>query len=238
LDLYSVNGELIVTPSSDGSVHVQGQKDVHSGGDPRTVHYAVVRDGTKLVICALWGDNGTCDADGMHGNSRGNDDGDRRRNVSVKLAVQVPANIRTSGSTVNGEVSVERLSSDVRARTVNGSVRVSQVTGEVSAKTVNGDVTVDTRGGPVSAETVNGAVHATFANQGSADMRFRSVNGEIDIDAPPTLNADVELSTLNGSIESSYQLEYDRGHRRASGTVGKGGPNLRASTVSGSISLH
>jgi len=90
----------------------------------------------------------------------------------------------------------------------------------------------------VSAETVNGSIDATMASQGSSDMRFRSVNGGIDINAPDALNADVELSTVNGSIDSKFSLSYDRRHRHAEGTVGHGGPNLLASTVNGSVTLH
>ncbi|HEY5087394.1 MAG TPA: DUF4097 family beta strand repeat-containing protein [Gemmatimonadaceae bacterium] len=237
LHLFNINGALHFTASSDASVHVQAEKHVHSGGDPRTVHYAVVRDGNNVTICAMWNDSATCDADGMHSTER-NDNGDRRRNVTADISVQVPAGVRTNGNSVNGEVSVEHIASDVRANTVNGTVRVTQVTGQVEARSVNGEVDVDTRGGPVSAETVNGSIHASMGSQGTGDMRFRAVNGDIEISAPSSLNADVELTTVNGSIDSKYPLDFDRRHRRASGVVGKGGPRLTASAVNGSITLN
>ncbi len=239
LRLFNVNGALRFTASPDGSVHVQAEKHVHSGGDPRTVHYAVVRDGNNLVICALWNDDATCDAEGMHSRDRDwNDGGDRRRNVAAEFAVQVPSGVRANGNTVNGDVTMERIASDVRANTVNGSVRVTQVTGQVTARTVNGGVNVDTRGGNVSAETVNGSVHAAMASQGRGDMRFRTVNGDIEVTGPSQLNADVELSTLNGSIDTKYTLNFDRRRRHADGVVGNGGRRLTASTVNGSISLQ
>ena len=237
--LYNINGALHFTASPDASVHVQAEKHVGSGGDPRTVHYAVVRDGNNVTICALWNDDATCDADGMHGRQRMNDDNNgRRRNVTAEISVRVPAGVSVRGSTVNGEVSAERIASDVRVNTVNGTVRVAQVTGEVRAQTVNGDVTVDTRGGPVSAQTVNGDVTASFANQGSGDMRFRTVNGDIEVNGPSALNADVEISTVNGSIDSKYALNFDRRRRHADGIVGKGGDRLTATTVSGSVTLR
>lgn len=239
LRLYNLNGALHFTRSSDATVHVQADKHVHSGGDPRSVHYAVVRDGNNLVICAMWSDDAICDASGMHSTDHedgGN--GDRRRNVTAELSVQVPAGVQTNGSTVNGEVSVERVDSDVRANTVNGTVRVTQVTGQVRARTVNGDVTVDTRGGPVSAETVNGSVKVSMGSTGTADMRFRTVRGDIDITAPAPLNADVELSTLNGSIDSKYPLDFDRDRHRGHGEIGNGSRRLTASTVNGSITLR
>jgi hypothetical protein len=239
LRLYSINGALHLAPASDGSVHVQATKHVNSGGDPRSVHYAVVRDGNNLVICALWNDDATCDANGMRGNGHGDhDDNGDRRNVTAEITVQIPAGVHTNGNTINGDVTVDRVDSDVRAGTVNGSVRVTRVSGQVRARTVNGDVTVDTRGGPVSAETVNGSVKVAMGTTGTTDMRFRTVSGDIDITAPAPLNADVELSTLNGSIESKYPLDFDRDHHRARGTVGNGSRHLSANTINGSITLH
>jgi hypothetical protein len=236
--LFNVNGAIHFTPSSDGSVHVQAAKHVHSGGDPRTVHYAVVRNGNDVTICAMWSDNATCDADGVQGSSdREGSNGDRRRNVAAEFTVQIPAGVNTNGNSVNGDVSVERLAANVKANTVNGAVRVQQVTGQVEARSVNGDVDVDTRAGVVSAQTVNGAVHASMAADGNGDMRFRSVNGDVDITGPAQMNADVSLSTLNGSIDTRYPLNFDRRRRHADGVIGSGGRHLTASTVNGSISL-
>lgn len=237
LKLYSLNGALHFTASPDASVHVQAEKHVHSGGDPRSVHYAVVHEGNSLIICAMWSDNSTCDAEGVH-NNNSNNNGDRRRNVTAEISVQVPNGVNTDANTVNGEVSVDGISSDVMARTINGSVRVSQVSGQVSARSVNGDVTVDTRGGTVSAETINGSVHASMGSGGSGDMRFRTVNGNIDIAAPAQLNADVRLSVANGSIDSKYPLNFDKRHTRGDGVVGNGGRRLIANSVNGSITLH
>jgi hypothetical protein len=238
LRLYNINGAMRFGASPDGSVHVQAEKRVGSGGDPRTVHYAVVRDGNDVTICALWNDNATCDSNGMHGGERIRDGNSRRRNVTADFSVQIPNGVRLNGNTVNGDVTVERVTSDVRAATVNGTVRVSQTAGPVRARTVNGDVSVDTRGGPVSAETVNGSVHTSFASQGDGDMRFRTVNGDIDVTGPSSLNADVEISTINGSISSKYPLNFGRNRRSASGTVGSGGGLLTAKTVSGSVTLR
>jgi hypothetical protein len=237
LAVYDLNGAMHFTPSSDGNVHVDAQKHVHDGGDPTAVHYAVVRDGNNLVICAMWRDDATCDASGAHGGDH-SDRADRRRNVTAEFSVQVPAGVRLNGNTVNGDVSVERIASDVRANTVNGVVRVTQVSGEVRARTVNGDVKVDTRSGTVSGETVNGSVDATMGSGGSGDMRFRTVNGSITINGPSSLNADVDLRVMNGSIDSKYSLNFDRHRRHADGTIGSGGRSLSASTVNGSITLH
>ena len=236
--LYNVNGPVHVTASSDNSVHVRAEKHVRSGGDPSAVHYAVVRGNNGTTICALWSDEATCDERGARNNSIHTGSWDRRQNVEVAFEIQVPSGVRASMNTVNGELEIARINSEVIARTVNGAVQVTQVGASVMAHTVNGDISVDTRGGPVSAETVNGSITASMAAQGSADMHFKTVNGTIDIDAPQSLNASVELSTVNGSVESKFPLSFDRRRRHAEGTVGSGGPTLMASTVNGSVTLR
>lgn len=236
--LYNVNGPVHVTASGDNAVHVRAEKHVRSGGDASVVHYAVVRGNDGVTVCALWSDDATCDERGARNNNIHTGSWDRRQNVEVAFEIQVPGGVRASMNTVNGELEVSRVTSEVIARTVNGAVQVTQVGASVIARTVNGDVSVDTRGGPVSAETVNGSITASMAAQGSADMRFKTVNGTIDIDAPSALNASVELSTVNGSVESKFPLEFDRRRRHAEGTVGKGGPTLLAATVNGSVTLR
>lgn len=235
--LYNVNGPVHVTASGDNAVHVRAEKHVRAGGDASAVHYAVVQ-GDGVTVCALWNDDATCDERGARNNNIHTGSWDRRQNVEVAFEIQVPSGVRASMNTVNGELDVSRVNSEVTARTVNGAVQVTQVGASVVARTVNGDISVDTRGGPVSAETVNGSITASMAAQGSADMRFKTVNGTIDIDAPSALNASVELSTVNGSVESKFPLSFDRRRRHAEGTVGSGGPTLLASTVNGSVTLR
>ncbi len=235
VQVFNVNGALHFSQSSDATVHVRAEKHVRSGGDPRAVHYAVVRDGTNLTICVLWSDDASCEASGMRGGDR---DNDRGRNVSVEVTLQLPAGIRAIGNTVNGDIAIDHINSDVRAGTVNGSVRVTNSSGAVRARSVNGSVNVETRGGPVSAETVNGSINVSMGASGNADMRFRTVSGDIDISVPSSLKAEIDLNTLNGSINSKFPLDYDRDHHRGRGTVGSDGRRLSASTVNGSITLH
>jgi DUF4097 and DUF4098 domain-containing protein YvlB len=185
-----------------------------------------------------------CDEDGLHSRRRDDDDDDRdrdRRDVKVRFTVRIPSGVRLSAGTVNGEMRVRDLSSDVRASTVNGRVEVRNVGGEVRATTVNGGVDVTTRNGPVEATTVNGSVNVRMAalrNEG--DMRFHTVNGDVTVETPPSLDARVSLSTLHGSISSDYPVQITGrfGPRRASGTIGKGGREIEMETVNGSIELR
>ncbi len=133
-----------------------------------------------------------------------------------------PESVRFEGYTVNGEVDVDGAEADVRVETVNGDVEV-RTTGFAEASTVNGDITC-------------------FLGTSSlpADVEFETVNGSIRVEMPEGLNADLHASTVNGSIESDFPiLVTGRVTRRTlRGEIGAGGPELRVSTVNGSIQLR
>jgi hypothetical protein len=223
--ISSVNGPVTVEPSPDNMVHVRAEKDL-GRGRVSDVAFQVVQSGGDVRVCALWR-NDTCDEDGLHSRRRDrdyDDDDDRdRRNVKVRFIVRIPSGVRVGAGTVNGEMRVRDVSSDVRASTVNGGV----------------DVT--TRNGPVEATTVNGSVNVRMSALGrEGDMRFHTVNGDVIVETPSSLDARVSLSTLHGSISSDYpvQLSGRFGPRRASGTIGKGGREIDMETVNGSIELR
>ena len=242
--LSSVNGPVTVEPSNDNMIHVRAEKEV-GRGSVSDVAFQVIQSGGDVRICALWRRD-VCDEDGLHSRRRDDDDDDRdrdrdRRDVKVRFIVRIPSGVRLSAGTVNGEMRVRDLSSDVRASTVNGGVEVRNVGGEVRATTVNGGVDVTTRNGPVEATTVNGSVNVRMAAlRNDGDMRFSTVNGNIIVETPPSLDARVSLSTLHGSISSDYPVQITGrfGPRRASGTIGRGGREIEMGTVNGSIELR
>jgi DUF4097 and DUF4098 domain-containing protein YvlB len=94
--------------------------------------------------------------------------------------------------------------------------------------------------GTASATTVNGSVTARIGAL-SDDLEFSTVNGRVRVEMPQAVNADVRGSTVHGSIYSDFPLQVrgrSWGNRRVSGTIGKGGHELRLSTVNGSIELR
>ncbi len=239
--LSSINGPVTVEPSSDNMVHVRAEKDVGTRGRISDVAFQVIQQGGDVRICALWRDD-VCDDDGLHQRrDRDRDDDDNRRYVKVRFTVKVPNGVRLSAGTVNGEMRVGDLSSEVRASTVNGRLEVRNVGGPVRATTVNGSVDVSTRTGPVEATTVNGSVNVRMSElRGDGDMRFSTVNGDVTVETPASLDARVRLGTLHGSISSDYpvQLSGRFGPRRAEGTIGRGGREIEMETVNGSIELR
>jgi hypothetical protein len=149
-------------------------------------------------------------------------------NASVQFRVQVPRSISYNFSSIHsisGDVNVTSITGRLDASTVSGTVHVTDVTGSVSAKSVSGDVDVQ-----------------ISRLEGTDDMNFSTVSGNVTAGLPAGLDASVEMSSFSGSIDTSFPIEikedrFTSGHR-ASGQIGSGSRRLRMSTMSGNLSLR
>src|SRR3982750_4560622 len=76
--------------------------------------------------------------------------------------------------------------------------------------------------------------------QGDDDMNFKTVNGSVAIYVPARFDANFRFDTVHGGIDSDFPMTLSGkwGPRHASGTIGNGGRDVRASSVNGSIELR
>jgi hypothetical protein len=237
MNVFNVNGTVDFAPSPDNMVHLLAEKR-SNGRDMDDIHYEVVQAGGNVTICAIWNNNSRCE-DGGTSSIRHNEQNETHSNV--RFTVQVPRSVRVGAYSVNGTVSVRDVGVEVRAKTVNGTLRVIDAAGPVWATTVNGGVDVTTSTGPVTAETVNGNVDARMSSlQGDDDMTFKTVNGSVSIYVPARFDAKFRFDTVHGGIDSDFPMTLSGrwGPRHASGTIGSGGRDIRASSVNGSITLR
>jgi hypothetical protein len=237
MNVFNVNGSVDFAPSPDNMVHLLAEKR-SNGREMDDIHYEVVQAGGNVTICAIWNNNSRCE-DGDVEPFHRNDNNENHSNV--RITVQVPRTVRVGAHSVNGAVSVRDVGAEVKANTVNGALKVRNATGPVWATTVNGGVDVNTAAGPVTAETVNGNVDARMASlQGDDDMTFKTVNGSVTIYVPARFDAKFRFDTVHGGIDSDFPMTLSGrwGPRHASGTIGNGGRDIRASSVNGSIELR
>lgn len=219
IEVKGINGAIEAEPAHGSSVEVSAVKRGRRH-DPKEVEIKVVEHGGGVTICAVYpspdGIPNEC-APGERGriNSRNND-------VDVKFTVRVPSGVRFVGRTVNGGISTASLESEVEGYTVNGGINISG-TSMAQASTVNGGITVDLHGGPLKQA-----------------LAFRTVNGSINVALPQDTNADIEVSTVNGSIktDSPVTIQGTVHPKHLRGKLGSGGPRLEFSTVNGGISLR
>jgi hypothetical protein len=215
----NLSGEITVTASNSDRVEVTATRQWRRS-DPESVRFEVHKFGANdedVVICAIWNDRTDCDERGYESHNVRNND------VSVQFRVAVPRGVKVGVSTVNGAVSVEGATS------------------EVEATTVNGEVDATSSGGPVNASTVNGSVTARMGRfDNDEDLNFSTVNGTVIAEFNGDLDADVELSTVNGRFQTDYPVtingRLDPRHLRA--RLGRGGRRIRLSTVNGNVELR
>lgn len=220
LYVRNLNGGIRVERASGDKASVTAEKRVRrgSGDDVRIEMRKVGND--DVLICAIWNENTTCDADGYR--TRGNDNWNRRNEVSVEFTIRLPEGVKLGTSSVNG------------------SLRIEGATSEVEASTVNGAISATTSGGPVHASTVNGGIEVSMRDLGTEDLDFDTVNGSIELEVPADMNVDLDMRTVNGRVSSDFPLtisgRINPRHIRA--TIGKGGQRLKLSTVNGSVEIR
>lgn len=220
VEIHGVNGDIQAVPASGDQIVVRAERRGRRD-DPRSVRMEVIEHDGGVTICAIYPTppnsrrENECRPGGGHNNVQRND-------VKVDFVIEVPAGVRFAGATVNGNVDAQGLGADVRATTVNGDVDV-RTTGFAEARTVNGDISL-----------------RLGRSDLADDVEFETVNGSITIEMPEGLNADFRASTVNGSIDSDFPITVTGKVSRRSlrGSIGSGGPELRLSTVNGSIRLR
>ena len=220
LEIKGINGTIVVERASGSEAAVSTTTRARRS-DPASVRIEMIEHDDGLTFCAVYPSAGDerenfCAA-GSEGRMNTN-----RNDVEVEFRVQVPAGVRFVGRTVNGDVEAVGLESDVQVVTVNGDLNVSTT-------------------GYAEAETVNGSIEASMEQTPVGDgLSFSTVNGDITLDLPDDIDAELDASWLNGELDSDLplMLQGRMGRRSARGTLGDGGPRLEVSTVNGSIRLR
>lgn len=221
IEIKGVNGGIHAEAATGDTVEVTANKHGHDS-DPSSVKIQAVEHEGGVTICAVYPS-----ASGERPNEcKPGDEGHmsvHKNDVVVDFTVKVPAGVRLAAKTVNGAVEADALRSDVRAVTVNGRVRVST-------------------SGIAEASTVNGAITASMGSTNWSDeLKFKTVNGSVELTLPEGASTDVHASTVNGGISTDFPLTV-HGRlvaRSINGSIGGGGGGRQLSlgTVNGSIRL-
>ena len=226
LHLRTSTGRIEVAPAHGNVANVVGSKRWRGRND--AVHFSWVRNGGDVWVCAMIGNGGNCGP-----NYRITADHSswldmfslfkrRPRNVEASLTVELPPGVRVDARTNSGELDIHGAKGGVGARTLNGSITIDGAAGQIDARSVNGAIDVQ--------------VDSLAPNDG---ISVETVNGGITAKLPPGTQGVVELSTVNGSVQSDFPLTASgemSGHR-VRGQIGTSSREIRLKTVNGSVEL-
>ncbi len=204
----STNGDITVEAWDGDEIYIRALIKVKGWGSSAAETAEEVRISTK----------GTIKARGPKGSGWWIFGGNN--NWSVSYRVKVPARF------------------DMDVHTTNGSLRVTGVSGEIDAGTTNGSVTLVDVGGDVDCGTTNGGVKVFLDGDGWAGegLNLHATNGGISVVMPKGYSANLDASTTNGGISVDHAIRLQKKSRgRLSGTIGDGGPTIRARTTNGGV---
>jgi hypothetical protein len=144
-------------------------------------------------------------------------------NAHVNYQLQIPAGTQVHFETCNGRLSATGFSGSLTGDAVNGSIELADIQGPASASTVNGSVRLAFRG-PLQ------------------KSRVETVNGSIDVAFGKTSSVQYDLETVNGHIESDFDMPVEGkfGPKQARGSYNGGAltpQTLHCETVNGAIRL-
>src|SRR5215813_2239915 len=231
---YSAAGGTIIVHNVSGDINVKGYDGsqivvdgIPTGADRNLVSVEDLSQGDRVELRARYPRNCDCDA-------------------SIKFEIKVPRSARcTIGplSTASGDISVEDVTGQVSVRSASGNVTVRRVAGPLNASTASGDVEVDQVTGPISARSSSGNVTGRLDQlDGSGELVFTTASGDVKVDVPRSLGAEVEIHTISGSLNTDFPLEITAPRygpsRSARGRLGDGSHTMRISSASGNVTLR
>lgn len=232
LDLSNISGSVRVTGDGGTEIRIEATKRVrHRDEDEarrllQQLRVDITTVGGRVEVRTTYPRRGGRDSD--------------RVSASVDYVVAVPAAAAVAVKTISGDVSVSRVTGEVRAEAVSGDVGVSSTPNLAVARTVSGNVTAREVSGTtaVSLGSVSGSVVVTGLKARS--LECGSVSGDVQLS-----NLQVErlqVKSVSGSID--FQAVLARGGRydltSHSGDIrvvlgSDMGFELDASTFSGSV---
>lgn len=223
INIRNISGQVIVTGYDGETITVSGFKE---GRDRDLVEVEDASTANYVNIRARYPEDCRCQA-------------------SIRFQVQVPRSVNydfDSITSVSGEVEVVGVTGTLRAQSISGGVVVRDVSGSVNASSTSGGVRVREVAGPVSAQSISGGVEVEITRlEGSHRMEFSSTSGSVNVRVPGNLDAEVEMSTLSGTISTDFPIQLQAGEfnprKSLRGRIGNGTGNLRLSSISGSVSL-
>jgi hypothetical protein len=217
----NINGDISVTASSSGRVEIVGVRR-GSGRSATRLNAAVTETSDGIIVCIVRVDaDDECDGNGNR--HRNNNDDDDWGRASMNLEIHLPANVEIDASSVSGNVDVVGAQGNVRAGSVSGDIRLDGLRAtSVEARTVSGEITA-----------------AVESLTGNGPLSFKSVSGDVKLDLPRNLDADLSMSSVSGQLDSEFQMTLGgrTSRRRIEARIGRGGRELNLTTVSGDVRL-
>ena len=142
---------------------------------------------------------------------------------------------------LNGAVNLRGIAEGVKATSVSSAINVSDSKGRIEVGTTSDSITLtNLDSSEIVAKTTSGSVQFTGTLHTDGHYEFESFSGEVILILPPDSNFTLSAKTHSGSVNTEFPVQLSRniGGSLITGTVGKGGADVRASSFSGSVRIR
>jgi Putative adhesin len=223
LELNNTSGDVSITGSADGKVHVHGDARASGFG----FESPDKRMGELLANPPVE----------QHGDTiRIGEEMRRLRNVSVSYMIEVPHDTEISSAVLSGTQTIQDVRGPVKAEAASGSIRVSHIERQTQLSTLSGSIRADNIGEDIRAKSASGSVSVSNVK---GDVRISALSSSTQILKP---GGRVEASTASGSVDVEGATSDVKAHA-ASGRVNvQGNPGASSywdlKTASGSVQLN
>ena len=245
-------GAVIVTGADKNEIRVRARTDngairFTSNGSRATLEPASGRGcsdghfemtvpvGTK-VVATTW--SGSVTVRGVHGDVEAHS---QSGDVQIR-----DAGGRLDVESLSGDVVITGVKGETNVNTVSGGVELTGARCDLAIESVSGDIELrDIVAKQIRTHTTSGDV--SFAGQilDGGRYEFNTHSGEIVLELPNDIGAELSVSTFSGGIESDFPITLKAGEhgigssqaKRLNFTVGRGTARIIAETFSGDITL-
>jgi len=222
LELNNTSGDVSITGSADGKVHVHG--DARASG----MGFESPEKRLNELLASPPVE--------QHGNTiRIGEEMRRLRNVSVSYTIEVPHDTEVASAVLSGAQTIQDVRGPVKAEAASGSIRVSHIERQTQLSTLSGSIRADNIGDDIHANSASGTVTVSDIK---GDVRISALSGSTQIIKP---GGRVEASTASGEVDVEGATSDVKAHA-ASGRVNvQGNPGASSywdlKTASGSVQL-
>ncbi len=144
------------------------------------------------------------------------------RTYQIRYQIKVPADMDVTVQSVNGDVTLDSLKSDLVVGVVNGNIVLDEISGDVTVGLTNGNIRCE----------------MVLPTQGTCQLSV--INGQIELAIPMSTSANFSANVTNGSVSiNDLQLQNPQSTNRSlSGILGTGLGKIKLVTVNGSITVN
>jgi DUF4097 and DUF4098 domain-containing protein YvlB len=148
--------------------------------------------------------------------------------------------------TLSGDVTIEGARGAVNVHTVSGDISLTGGRGNVEIETVSGDMELrDVVSNQVRTNSTSGDLTFAGAILDAGRYQFETHSGELRLELPPNVGAQLSLSTFSGEIDSAFPITLTPGAhgigasqaKKLTFSLGQGSARIIAETFSGDVTL-